>query len=379
LLGFLLLAPPLAAQVTFAGDARFRPRLDIDDRTGDPARRIERTRFYYLYRLRLNMAANIGEGYYVKSRLAHNGVGFYQRGGEGKLPDVFGDDDNRISDEGARRPELDLMYMYLGRETERFGFDLGLIPVPGFSEPLWDLHYYPDLLVDVPYFIFSTDGGFGGRAFAEVGPGRLGGYVLLDRALSDVVRDASGATLTDNSDQYTAVLSYAVPVGSVVVEPMLMKSFDASVEERLDDGTFDRGTFNAPLTVGANVTLPKLGPLTPTATVGYSTSTDAETLDSPVGEYSAWLVRGKLAGRWGPGDVLTWVDYGERMDQGPEGILDVDTSYLYLWLNYRFPLFESDRGGFYIGPEWRINNIFRDGDIIRQRHKIEINFDATFK
>jgi hypothetical protein len=369
-----------AAQVTFAGDARFRPRLDLDDRTNDPAAGYEMARFYYQYRLRLDMTGAIGEGYYVKSRLAHNGIAFYSRGGRGELPDVMGGA-NTISEPMATRNTVDFMYMYVGRATPTFGFDLGLIPVPGFGNPLWDLHYYPNLMIDVPYFIWNTDGGFGGHAFADVGPGRLTVYTLLDRANSEQRQTPEGSTTRDHDNQYTMAASYSMPLGPVTVAPMVLKTFDAALDER-PGGIHDpalSGSYNAPLTVGGQLTLPRIGPLTPALFGGYTRSGIQESLDRPVPAYDGWLARARLTGKAGPGHVLAWVDLARRTDEGAGGAPDVRNDFWHVWLNYRIPVYESDRGNFSIGPEWRIINVARDDLTLRRRHKIEVNVDVTFR
>ncbi len=373
-------AADVAGQVTFAGDARFRPRLDLDDRTGDPAAGFNMTRVYYQYRLRLDMTGAIGDGYYVRSRLAHNGIAFYSRGGRGELPDVMGSPLNTISEPMASRNSVDFMYMYIGRSTPTFGFDMGLIPIPGFSNPLWDLHYYPNLMIDVPYFIWNTDGGFGGHMFADVGPGRLTLYALLDRALSEHREDPDGVTTRDHDDQHTLVASYSLPLGPVTVMPMVMKAFAGSLDER-PGGVTDpaaSGTFNAPLTVGGQLTLPPLGPLTPTLFGGFTRSTQDGSIDAPTPAYDGWLARARLTGKVGPGHVLVWADLAQRTDK-PAAAEDVTTDFFHVWLNYRIPVYESDRGHFSIGPEWRIINIARDDATLRRRHKIEINFDVAFR
>jgi hypothetical protein len=379
LLMALALSADLTAQVSFSGDARFRPRLDLDDRTGDPAVGYNMTRIYHQYRLRLDMTGAIGDGYYARARLAHNGIAFYARGGRGELPDVMGAD-NGISEPMASRAGVDFMYLYIGRATARFGFDLGLIPVPGFNNPLWDLHYYPDLMIDVPYFIWNTDGGFGGHLFADLGPGRLTLFALLDRALSEHREDTEGVTTRDHGDQHTIAASYSVPLGPVTVAPMVLKAFSGRLDER-PSGVTDPGAsgeYNAPFTVGGQLTLPPLGPLTPTFFGGFTRSTVTGSLDTPTPDYDGWLARARLTGKVGPGHVLAWVDLAQRTDR-PGGDDPATTDFFHVWLNYRIPVYESDRGHFSIGPEWRIINVARDGAALRRRHKIEVNFDVAFR
>jgi hypothetical protein len=365
--GALFVASAATAQVTFNGDARFRPRLDLDNR---PESNYDRNDFYYMYRLRLNMTADIGEGYYVKSRLSHNGIAFYQKGGQGDLPDIFGNPVNNVSNEAARRPSLDMMYMYLGRAISNFGFDIGLIPIPGYGNPLWDLHYYPNLMVDVPFFIWNTDGAFGGRTFYDVGPGRLTVHALLDRDRVDAQETTEGVATFESNDQYTLTAAYALPVAGVRVEPMLMKTFPSEQRTFVGGVETDFAEYGAPLTVGANVVFPRFSGITPSATLGYSTN-------DRVVDYTAWLARAKLAGPLGPGTLLAWVDLASRTDELESG--DTSTDFLYWWLAYTIPIYSGERGSFVMTPEWRFMNKDSADELARRRHKLEINFDVSFR
>ena len=53
----------LMSEIQFNGDARFRPRYDIKE-NGDGSSTAD---LYYMYRARLNMKADIGEGWFFNS------------------------------------------------------------------------------------------------------------------------------------------------------------------------------------------------------------------------------------------------------------------------------------------------------------------------
>jgi hypothetical protein len=59
------------AEITLSGDARLRPRFDLKD-NGEFGTKSED--FYYYYRARLMIKADIGNGYYFNTRLGHDGV-----------------------------------------------------------------------------------------------------------------------------------------------------------------------------------------------------------------------------------------------------------------------------------------------------------------
>ena len=53
------------SEIQFSGDARFRPRYDIKE-NGDGSSTSD---LYYMYRARLNMKADIGEGWFFNTQL----------------------------------------------------------------------------------------------------------------------------------------------------------------------------------------------------------------------------------------------------------------------------------------------------------------------
>ena len=70
------------ADITMTGDARVRPRLDIVD-LGSYGNRTDN--IYYFYRARLNIAADIGDGYFFKTKLGYNGAANFAKFGTGTL------------------------------------------------------------------------------------------------------------------------------------------------------------------------------------------------------------------------------------------------------------------------------------------------------
>ena len=57
----------IIADINISGDARIRPRLDIKDSGGDYG--ASSTDLYYLYRARLNINADIGDGWFFNAKL----------------------------------------------------------------------------------------------------------------------------------------------------------------------------------------------------------------------------------------------------------------------------------------------------------------------
>ena len=67
---YLSLFSILVADINISGDARFRPRYDLkvngdESSTGD---------MYYLYRARINLKADIDDGWFFNSKIGTNGT-----------------------------------------------------------------------------------------------------------------------------------------------------------------------------------------------------------------------------------------------------------------------------------------------------------------
>ena len=58
------------SEINFSGDARVRPRLDINNENADKSS----MDLYYLYRARLNITSDIGSGWGFKSKIGTNEI-----------------------------------------------------------------------------------------------------------------------------------------------------------------------------------------------------------------------------------------------------------------------------------------------------------------
>lgn len=362
----VILSADIFAQIKINGDARFRPRWDVDDRT--EAGGTQKSDLYYMYRIRLNLKADIGDGYYFSSKLAHNGIAFYGKAATGLSADVFGAYGKDYRENG-RRMSVDFMEAYGGRNTPDFGFKLGLFGVGSFSNIIYDVHYMPSLMIDIPFFIFNADGLYGASVYFKAGPGKLTFSGFIDDARGFALEDADGNEIEDINDQYTFSADYAFSAGDFKLQPMLMLTMADSAA--------------APVTLGANITAPKLGNFTVSGGMFFSTSskTESEINYTEFGmrgnEYSAWKARLKIAGKIGPGS-LTW--FGElggltnKYENAPEDKSD----FLYSWLAYKFTIYKGEAGEFTIEPEWRLMKYDNEDVNLRTRNKFEINFDFKF-
>ena len=363
----LVVASDLFAQLKISGDARFRPRLNIDDKTENNG--TKSTDVYYMYRVRLNLNWKIGDDYFMQARLGHNGLAGYGIFGKGLSPDALGAYGKDYTESG-KRMSLDVMLLNGGFASAEYGYKLGLFGAGSYSNPIFDIHYYASAMIDIPFFIFNNDGLFGASAYYKAGPGKITLSTLYDNPIGSSVEDASGNELANQNDQYTFYVDYNVKVAGWGVQPMVMMTVADSAA--------------APMTLGLNLSSPKLvGDLAFGLSGLYSSNSvkTAETVYSDYGmvnnEYTSYLVRAKVSGNIGPGKLLLWVDLGNREDTFDNGSTQ-SNDFMYSWLGYSFTVYKGDAGSFVITPEWRHIVKGVDGTNIQTREKIEMNFDFKF-
>lgn len=371
LLLFILCATIIQAQVTINGDARVRPRYDINDKT--PANGTKTSDFYYMYRARLNLNADIGEGWKFHTLISHNGIFYYSTFNTGDFPDILGTDQNPskpTSRQSSRRASLSFMELYFGQETETYNFKVGLFPLGSINNPIYDLHYYPNKMVDIPYAIFNTDGAFGFAGNYKTSAGTFGAKLIIEDAKGKEEEAYDGTILSDKNDQMTFELNYAIPVSGFTLAPMALISISSQKDSMCKPNTF-----------GLNITTPKLGEFTLQGTAAIS-SQDNKDLKSvqgpgyPVSKYSGYLLRLKMSGKLGPGNLVAWFDYAQLTEK--QVLKDVDYGFAYFWVNYEIPIYKSEKGAVSITPELRYAKYYKESEHISDRIKMEVNFDIKF-
>lgn len=365
---FILMAGSVFAQLSITGDARVRPRLDIRETvtTDDIETTTKRNDGYYYYRARLNFKGDIGEGWFGHVQLGTNGLAYWTgKFGEGDVPS------SSVSVDGAGRGNVNFMLIYFGRKTKKFGYMGGLIPVNGLANPILDLHYYSHKMIDVPFFFYSNNGahGFSGYIGFENGS-KLNATLLVDdnvyKTETEVDSLEIGGTYStedDLKDKYTLLLDAPLKFSDFTFQPMVFLT------------AVTRDAVEAPLTVGANLTTPKVGKFTFTGSFGYSSQTKENTA-----EYNAWYTRLKAVGGLGKGKLTAWVDLANKE-------FDADNAknkFLYIWLDYKIPVYKSDKGAVSIKPTWRhISEKREDGNGSEYysftRNKYEVTIDFNFK
>jgi len=363
----LIVASDLFAQLKISGDARFRPRLDIDDKTeagGNVSNDV-----YVMYRMRLNFNWNLGDGYFLQSQLGHNGISGYGIWGKGLSPDVQGTYGADLA-ESSKRMSVDFMLLNGGYASDNFGYKMGLFDVGSLNNTIYDVHYYVAKMIDVPFLIFNNDGLVGASAYYKAGPGKVTLSAYYDNAFGKSVEDADGNEVSNQNDQYTFYADYNLKLAEWSVQPMVMMTVADSAA--------------APMTFGANITSPKLvGDLALGLTAIYSSNSvkQAETnyVDfSNVGnEYTAWKVRAKVAGKLAGGNLVAFVELGNREDTFDDATTRKN-DFLFTWLAYEMTVYKGEAGSFSISPTWRHSVADVEDVNVQTREKLEVNFDFKF-
>ena len=344
------------AQITITGDARVRPRMDIKTYGDYPSNGMDKTHNnYYLYRARILLSADIGDGYYFKTRLGHNWIaywaGFF---GTGTKP-------HALSLAAAGRSSVDFMELYFGHTGEQFSWSAGLIPVEG--NPLKDIHFYPTLMVDLPYLIFNNNAAHGFNFNYKLAGQNLDLKVLVDN--NDGVKvsvDGEVADSMSSKDQYTFDLSYPLSLAGMKLGPELLVTI-------ADEGD------PAPMTYGAEFGLPKVAGFSLSAFAGATAQTVSDTTTG-LDAYSGWIGRVKLTGNLGPGTLVAWYDVGATTPDIDEA---VTSNHSYLWLSYSYTLHKSEHGALTFAPTYRLVNQKTEGIKDYSRAMIELTTQITFK
>jgi len=371
LLLFVFLSTVICAQITINGDARMRPRYDINDKSAGKGTKT--SDFYYMYRARLNFNAEIGDGWKFHTMISHNGIFYYSTFNTGDFPDILGTDQNPskpTSKQSSRRASLSFMELYFGQETETYNFSVGLFPLGSFTNPIYDLHYYPNKMVDIPYTIFNTDGAFGFRGNYKTDFGTFGAKIIIEDAKGKEEETYDGTILSDRNDQMTVELNYSLPVSGFTFSPMALISISS-----------DKDSVCKPNTFGLNITSPKIGNFTFQGSAGYSNQAN-ENLRSvqepgyPISKYDGYLLRLKLSGKLGPGTLVAWFDYANLTEK--HLLKDIDYGFSFFWINYEIPVYKSEKGSVVITPELRYAKFYKESEHMADRIKMEMNFDIKF-
>ena len=369
----LLFSASLFAQLKISGDFRLRPRYDVRDADSYGNYQAD---FYYMYRARINMRFDIGDGWHFKTQLGHNGFGGYD------FTSYLSQNPNiPVAVEGANRPSVHFQQLYYGKQSKEWGFIGGIIPISSLGNPLYDAHYYPKHMVDVPFILFSAGSAFGFDTYFKLGNGKLGIQLLADH--NDYsVENKDGKDLIDLNDSYTVAANYTFKVAKFTVQPMIMFSWAPD-------------NYIAPLTYGLNLTTPKFGKFTFGGSFLMSKQDDPwfyaggvnpvnhganpKNVSPTDPAYELYQFRVKVSAALSEKvSVLAWFDHAQRTDELFKGIAEHKHKFNYVWAMLNYTVYKSKRGKVVISPTIRINNQKVDNFMNFTRGKYEVSTTISF-
>ena len=307
----------LMSDIQFSGDARFRPRYDIKE-NGDGSSTSD---LYYMYRARLNMKADIGDGWFFNTQLGTaNTAGMTTMGVDEDIT-AWGP-----GNQNSNRPPVNFMQLYFGNMKDDWGFWAGAFPLK--YNPSLDLHFYSDKLVDIPFVLFNNSSTTGFAGYKSMYGYKLNWFLSVDNNVTEREEFSDDFEPIDDCDDFTLGMDANLTFGSVSVTPRLLTSFGGT-----DDDIY-------PMTLGADILLPEMAGFN--SGFSYYTSTQGEEED--VEYYKADHMRLSLSRPIKEGKLKFFYDMASKDDDKVS----------YIWLSYTHTCFKGEMGEVTLSPTFRL-------------------------
>lgn len=342
----------LMSDIQFSGDARFRPRYDIKE-NGDGSSTSD---LYYLYRARLNMKANIGDGWFFNSKLGTLGVAGMTK---------IGTSDTEPGNPNSYRPSVSFMELYFGSMKDDWGFWAGAFPLK--YNPSLDLHFYSHKLIDIPFVLLNNGSTLGFAGYKALMGHKLNWFLSVDNNVVEneeklaetisttvpgecsdpsflteeacidfggdwteeqTIEEMIDAETIDDCDNFTLGMDMFLNFGSISVTPRLLTSFGGT-----DDDIY-------PMTLGADILLPEVAGFSS----GFSYYTSTKGKEGDDGHYKADHMRLSLSRPIKDGKLKFFYDIASKDDDKVS----------YIWLSYTHTCFKGDMGEVTLSPTFRL-------------------------
>ena len=344
--------------IDISGHARVRPRYDVldwdpyDDGNGVQSK----MDIYYWYRVRLDFKADIGDNWFFKTSLGHNGPDYFIGKFSSAPYGTGGMAYTKYSMENSYRATVDWMEVYFGHSGEKAGFQMGVIPIP--HNVMLDIHFYPNMPIDLPWLIWNNSSTGGFSVYHNVFGEKLNTYLTVDKNRTEYSEPADSGNPEYNYDTYSLGLDYSFNLGGHKIQPVFWK-------------TLAPENISAPMTGGVNFSAPKIFGLNLSVS-GAFTSQSVENENTETYSYSGWIFRPTAKGKIGPGTFVIWYDMAQlKYDDKTE-------DYGYLWAHYKWVAHKSDLGEFSVKPTLRITTIDIPEVKSYQRTTFEITTEIRF-
>lgn len=332
-------ASPASAALNISGDASVRERGEFKTTTAADGTKTKADDLKTQYRVRINGAADLGDGYFFKTQLMSEapagtgGAGGWQTVGYGNT-EVY---------------TLGVSQFYFGQMQKESHFMVGRIPLGSVSNPVFDLTLYPGQPLEIPVATINNDRVMAVNYGAKIGGGDLNATL--------VVLDNNATANALLNDGYALHLTYKTSVGDVTLEPQLLTILTKSNVLNQDLSSFQTGI--KPWTVGANAGIPagdaKIGIgafYTKGNGIINKTGDNVILNDSSAVDYNGYLLRLKAE----IGNFMAWYDYNQTTDNTAvnlNGGAKKEYTNNFVWAQYNFPVHKSATGSFSLTPTLR--------------------------
>ena len=349
------------SKVSISGDARIRPRMDIKNYVDDKIT----MDLYYLYRARLNFNVDIGKGWFLKTKIGTNNSSALVKMGVDETYNTETDSTvvftegftNGPGNPNSARPQVDFLNLYYGIKKDNFGFWGGAIPLP--HNPGLDIHFYPDKIMDVPWATWNNESttGFAGYIY------KFNWFISIDGNKTERISytDIEKGLDEKNIDPFTFGFDFSMKWNDII------------------DNIHPRGMFSIanmnkpwPMSFGLDINFSSLFGIKPVISYHYATQ-----FIEKKSRYDITHLRIKLDRKIGPGELTLLSDIASHIDKTHENG-EYKTDYFYIWLDYKYQLFNSNSGSFSIKPTIRILDKKSIDDRFN-RIKFELTTEIKFK
>lgn len=342
-------ASPVFGELKLSGDASVRARSETYDQA-----HAKSDDLYWQYRVRLNGAADLGNGYIFKTQLTNeapnlkNGASAIGGGGGWQ----------KVGYGNTELYTLGVSQFYFGRFYGDSHYLIGRLPLNATNNPIIDLTLYPKNPFDTPATTFNNDRLLGANYGTKIGNGDLNLVIGVFDNISAANTGGTGDGLLN--DGYAALLSYKTTVGGITVEPEVftaLTKFDSVTQQTFSTSSSSYGApwkqGIRPVTFGANISGNvgdvKLGASglynigngkTPSSAI-YGANANANV------DYTSYLLR--LKAEYGP--FLAWYDHNVATDKSSATTQKYTNNFV--WAQYQFKVYKAATGSFTIQPTLR--------------------------
>ncbi len=379
-------AAPASAALNFGGDASIRLRNESysGGTTAAPIAK-DNNDLMWQYRVRLNAAADLGDGYYFKAMLTdetNNSAGGW----------VTVDNNN------TEKYTLNVSNFYFGRTQQDCRWAVGRLPLNSFNNPIFDVTLFPFQPLETPFANVLFDRVYGFNYGGKFLSGDLRGTIaVLDNSSKNngYIDNRTGDGKLN--DDYVIHIAYTDKIGDVTIEPQFLRTITHAngisgyansylTAYPTTNGIMPSYSQVSPYTLGANITIPagklKIG-LSGFYTHGESSAPGnggSNAGNSDV-NYSGYMARIKAE----YGNFMCFYDHNRTTDFTPSNVNKASTSAKYtnnfVWAQYKVPVYKSAAGSITVQPTLRYLTNKAEGsatNVNDQRLRSELWATVTF-